>query len=915
MPEAVGRARVVARNVPLELGNARIQVERASVDLLPRGGVVDLGSRQPQMDVHAARIDLSGRTVARVARARAAKAGVRLAVHLTGQQGFEATGSFKGMPFTARGRLGASDGEFTVAPTEVDLTDRGAAVRVDVPAARASVHVPSATILGLLGAAPFPGARGRGRAKLVNPTIAWTGDQAFTLCGGLATSAGTLPIRASATVAPSPDGKLAIRVAPVQVDIPGVPTSVDLATGTATATIPRSTLARAIRSQPGWSSGRLEWLAPRTVEVSARIQVARQFVRFIGPTAALTATADLAVQGGKIQAVPEKIDVGGQGMTISYSAASQSATLHMTPAALATALTELTRGKATVEQIRWTGPSTVEATVTAEGEPFVITAQVAPVQDGRIALTLSGIQAVMDPAGDRADLSIAPSTHDIRARVSPQSMSRWLAGRGGLGAVSLSPLGGDRVKASTWTHVLGIPLPVDLQGHLAVGSDGEATLRVDQVHTFGLPILGLLHWAGKSLGALAPGRWTGDTLHLSMHLPAGLHLANLRTDNGAFEADFGSPASLFETPAGLRFDGQRLEIDPARFMPMPGTVTGFSGDATGLSVQIKVDPATLASQIHLPEGVSFDGRQFAIDPGLLTGTSIPGKLEAISGSSAGLTAEVALDSSVLGPLEALPAGVTFRNDRFVVDPASAGFQGRIVSVAGKAGGVDLQVALSRQELAGLWRSGVKGVSWNGQVLRLDPSALEPGISARAQGVVVRNGDLVADLGDGSPLPSATGPSGIHLTDAGWVKVDGDYVQGLDASVMPGAPGAPIDLATLAADHVRINAGRVFVPAAQIDALIKQSLSPARYARYRPRYVGGKIVAHVRLGPFSTTLDLSFARGADGKLELVADGFLGSLATGGRPVMAIDIGQKMGVGVAPLRTIQAGARGLDLTFGP
>ncbi|MBM3275243.1 MAG: hypothetical protein FJZ00_08820, partial [Candidatus Sericytochromatia bacterium] len=72
MPEPTGpsRARVLARNLPIDMGGAQARVAVADIALLPQGadGILDLEDRHPRLQIRAARAVLPGQEVGRLAK-------------------------------------------------------------------------------------------------------------------------------------------------------------------------------------------------------------------------------------------------------------------------------------------------------------------------------------------------------------------------------------------------------------------------------------------------------------------------------------------------------------------------------------------------------------------------------------------------------------------------------------------------------------------------------------------------------------------------------------------------------------------------------------------------------------------------------------------------------------------------------
>ncbi len=913
MSSEVRGARVLAYDVPVRLGNVEATAEAADLELLPSHGAVNLDAASHPMDVHAARIDIPGSEIEQVVQQKAAKAGVNLAVRLTGHDSFVASGKARGLPFAAKGRLSTRQGKFAAVVTSVDVTDHGLEAQVDVPAGKARVHASNAQLLQLVDGS-LSGLSGRSGAAgswIVKPRITWKSASSFELSGLLPAAMGGYPIKVDATLqAPGQGGTLGLRVGSIRVAVPGAPASVDLAAGTATAHVSLSTIGQAIQSGPGWFGGQLQWLDANHVKAQGDLVVPEPLAMFAGPTARLTATSSVAAVNGKVVAALQRLEVTGSGYSLTYTPASRSGTAHFDDAMLTGALGKIFGGKVQVQQIQSLADGQIQVQVQALGSRFSVTGQVSGVQDGKVVLQLQGIAAL--EGSSRIPVTFDPATNRIHATVPPNALAA-MPGVGTLSRYQLTPLAGDRLEARSTKRFFGIPLPVQTQGSVTLDSKGRLDYSVDSASILGVPILGMLRLAGKSLQDVEGGDWSGNTLHVTPKLPAQLRLASFHTQPGAFEVDLVPPDSVAKEARSLDLQGGHLEFDPGSILPMPGRLTSVSVDATGLSADFRVDPSSLAGLVQLPRGIAFDGQSLSIDPALALGRTLPGKLVQVSGSASGVNATVALDPALLQRLHSLPRGVQLQGDLIEVDPGAAGLPGKVESASGGANGLDVELAISRQELASLWNfHGASGLAWDGEALTIDPAALQPGARAQARGIQVRNGDLVVDLGDGTPLPTPGKPAGLYISDPGVVQAKGMDIRGLQAVVTPNAPGAPVDLTNIGSDHVAVNAGQVRVSAAQIDQMIHKVMSPADLARYQPRFVGGKVHVTVPVAFFHLGVSLAFHKTADGKLELSPTGFIGSLF-GGSHSITIDIAKSLGIDIAPLKDVQADSSGLTLTF--
>ncbi len=913
MSSEVRGARVLAYDVPVRLGSVEATAEAADLDLLPSQGAVNLDKATHPMAIHAARVDIPGSEIEQVVRRKAAGAGVNLAVRLAGHDSFVASGKARGMPFAARGRLTTRKGKFAAVLNSVDITDHGIQAQVDVQAGKARVHASNAQLLRLVeGASAGLGRRSAsGGAWLVDPELTWRSATNCVLSGKLPAALGGYPLKAEANVnQPDAKGTLGIHVGPIQVAVPGAPASVDLAAGTATAQISPSAIAKAIQAGPGWSGAKLRWLDGDHVKAQGDLVVPEPLASLVGPTARVQATASVAAVNGKVVAAVGRLQVSGDGFSLTYTPASKSGTAQVDTATLSRALDRISGGQVQVEKIQSTGDGQIQVQVKALGSLFDVTGKVAGVKDGKVVLQLEGIAALEGAA--KIPVTVDPETGRIHATVPPEALAA-LPGVSSLSQYKLTPLAGDRLAAASTRRWLGIPVPVQTVGSVALDSKGRIAYTVDGASVFGIPILGLLRMAGKSMQDLEGGHWTGNTLRLTPKLPGQLKLAAFHTQPGAFAVDLVPPESLSQAARGLDIHGNQLEFDPAEVMPLPGRVTSLSVDATGLVAGFQVDAAGLARLVRLPRGIAFDGKALSIDPEVALGRSLPGKLVKVSGSAAGVAATVALDPALLQRLHSLPRGVQLHGDTLEIEPEAAGLPGHVESVSGGPNGIDVELAISRPELAGLWHfPAASGLAWDGQALTVDPAALQPGVQVRAEGIRVHKGDLVVDVGDGTPLPAPGKAPGLYISDPGVVQAKGMDIRGLQAVVTPGSPGAPVDLAHLGRDHVKVDAGQVRVSAAQIDQMIHKVMSPADLARYQPRFVNGKVHVTVHVAFFDVGLSLAFHKTADGKLELSPDGLIGSLLGGGH-AMTIDIAKSLGIDIAPLKEVQAGSSGLTLTF--
>lgn len=940
------RARVLARNLPVEIGGAKARAVVADVDLVPGGqdGLLDLEDRNPKIDVHAARAVIPGAEVGRIARQNSAAGPVKgLEVKLLGQDRFEARGTVNGsIPFAANGRVGARGGKLQFLPGSVDLSHLGLQVHLDIPGRRADVAVPSGILIGALRGEALGGEPGAGKGPardwpLVDPRISWQDAWTFGLGAGLRVDGQVVPLTAKVALGiGSEDGWLRFGLSDVRLKAEGADVLVDLATRTARASLPADLVSTRVQesAKRELQDPRLSWNGPDFARLEGDFPMSRLLGAAAGGEARLhlVANARLAAVGGKIQASLEDVSVKGDALSFVAHPRRNAATARISTRFVEEALARMVPGGVAIRSLSWPESDRWRILADLGGAPLEASGTI-EARDGKLVL---GIASLATRAGDdQVALKLDPASNLVRASVPEKALVALLGGSAPLEGMAMKVRPGGSLQTTGRFGLWKMKVPVKLDGKLSLGQDGQPRYTVLRTHFFGLDMTGAMRFLGLSLGSLdKKGSWEGNTLRIKPGgFPAGLRLASLESREGALEVGLRPGDALPGGARGIRFDGEKLEIDPAAAFSLPGTITAVRADRQALTFEMALDRSRLQTMIRLPAGVAFDGLSFEADPSAIAGRKIPGKLQGLKAGPGGAEATFALDDDVFAPLAKLPPGIKFDGSGFRVDPKQGQpLPGRLTRVSSWDGGLKLSFALTDQELKGNFNLGKTGVAWDGHALTIDPAQNVKGL--KATGAAVVDGDLVVEVGDGrTPVPAPSPERSLTLRHKGRARLQGFLIENASVELRPRTPDSKWTLDDLASADIRVHGGKIIVPPRKLDELIRAKLGPEDYRKFSPRFDGRRLVVHVPAIVGRVPLALRATTSADGNLLLEPTGFYGNIPLlewpqrliglllkpitwliPGADGLKVDLKAASGVALPRLERADATPEGLVLDFG-
>ncbi|MBM3267591.1 MAG: hypothetical protein FJZ01_08080 [Candidatus Sericytochromatia bacterium] len=921
------RARVVARNLPLDMGGVAARVDVAEVDLLPKNpdGVLDLDDKHPKVAIRSARAIVAGDEISRIA-AKSAKGPVSdLRLRLLGQDRFEATGQAEGgIPFKASGKVGTAAGKLAFFPQGLDLTAGGAQVHLDIPGRAAKVAVPQSMLDEALAGAP-----------IARPKLTWQGPRLGTLAGALHFDGQQVPMTAKIGLGVAPDGWLRFGVSDVRLRSDGADIAVDLATRTAKITVPPAIIERKVEesARRELQNPALIWLGPN----AARLEGDVPLTRLLGPDAGpgslkLQAYADLAAKQGKIEARLNHLSLAGDDLSLTTTPATGLAAVHVS-----TALVARTLQKAKLDGLRVTEfavPAPGQWRLRADlGGTALEAAGGFEARDGKLRFDIASLD--MPSGADHIALRLDPAANLVRATVPEAALTRLIGAGAPLPDMALKLAPGGKLQTAGKFKLLGLPLPIRLDGTLSLGSDGQPRYAVARTRMVGIDVTAPLRWFGLTLGKLDPkGSWEGNTLKLAAGgLPPGMALHSLETGAGVLEVALRPDKALPGGAPGVRFDGRTLEVDPAAVLPLPGKVVSAHAGPSGFDFQIRLDGSKMDKFVKLPTGVTFDGQTFRADPSAAAGRPVPGTLTSLSAGPEGGQATIAVAPEVFAPLQKLPPGVKFDGTGFRVDPKQGkALPGRLTDARATGSGLALDLALTDKELKGDFNLGATGVAWDGQALTVDVSGGFAG--TRATGAAVVDGDLVVEVGDGQSKPAASASGRVvAINHSGRARVMGFLMDNPSVELRPKTPGGQFDLQSLDKAAITVLGGKIIVPPAKLQELIKAKLGPADYKKLEPTYDGRRLTIRFPLPIGSIPFALRFEKTRDGNLQLAPSGFFGSIPLlewpqrliglllspvtfliPGADGVKIDLKAASGVALPDLKNVDATQEGLVLDFG-
>ncbi len=919
------RARVVARNLPLDMGGVQARVEVADVDLVAKtaDGAIDFDDKHPKIEIHAARAIVSGEEIARIARESAKGPVDNLRLRLVGKDRFEARGTTDGgFPFVSHGKVGTEKGKLAFLPQALELTAKGAQIQVDIPGRAAKVAVPRALMDDALKSAP-----------LANPKLNWLNPNLAAFSAGLKVDGQTVPMTAKVALGVAADGWLRFGLSDVRLKSDGADIKVDLATRTAEVTVPPALIERKVEeaARRELRDPSLTWLGPDYAKLEGDLPLSR----LLGPKAAaenlhMVAYAKLAARSGKIEARLDQLSL--QGEALSGSASPGFATVHISAKLIERGLKQVPLGGLAVSSFDIPAPDRWRLQADLGGS--ALTAQGTFDQvDGTLRFKLSSLDM---PAGaDKIALRLDPAANLIRATVPEAALTQMLGASAPLPGLSLAVQPGGKLQTSGGFKLMGVTVPLRLDGKLSVAPDGSTRYAVETTRMFGVNVTAPLRWARKTLGDFdKKGTWEGNTLIMKpAGLPPGMKLESLETGKGVLEVALRLDQAMPGGAPGVRFDGETLAIDPAALVPLPGKITSAHAGPAGFDFQIHLDGARMDKFLKLPGGVTFDGQTFRADPSAAAGRPIPGTLTGLSAGKGGGKATFSLDPKVFAPLATLPKGVKFDGTGFRVDPKQGQpLPGKLIGARATPDGMALDLALTAAELKGDFNLGASGVAWDGHALTVDVSGGMPG--ARATGAAVVDGDLVVEVGDGkSAVPPGSAERVIKIAHKGRAKVMGFVMEDPLVELRPKSPDGAFDLQHLDKAAIAVKGGKIIVPPAKLQELIRAKLGRDDYKKFEPDFDGRRLTVHVPALIGRIPLALRFEKTSDGQLQLAPSGFFGKIPLlewpqrligllltpvtwliPGADGVKIDLKAASGVDLPGLKNVEATPEGLVLDFG-
>ncbi len=946
--ETIGpRARVLLRNMPVDIGGAKARVSVAEVDIVAKGpdGILDLEDKNPKIDIHAARAIVPGTEVNRVAKQNATASGPvkSLDIRLLGSDRFEATGTVEGgIPFSATGKVGAAGGKLAFKAKGLDVSQLGVQVHLDIPGRQAKVAVPAGILESALrgepvGAPKAPASGPKAGWPLVSPKIAWSDAKSFRLQSGLRLGADTVPVSAKVTLGVgNEDAWLRFGLSDVRLKAQGADIAVDLPARTAKVTVGADLVTAKVQeaAKRELQDPRLSWNGPNSARLEGNFPIAR----FLGQSPAgaeklhMVANATLAAKDGKIQANLQDVTVTGKSLSFVARPQQNTGTVRVSTRFIADSLKAADLGGFAVKSFNW--PAADQWKLEGDLSGTALTASGGFEQrDGKFVFHVDSLETGL--GGDKVGLQLDPAANLIRASIPEKALAAMMGGSAPLEGMTLRVRKGGDLQAAGKLGLWKLKVPVKLDGKLSLGADGQPRYAIDRTNLYGVDVSGAMRLFGLTLGSLdKKGSWQGNTLLLKPGgLPAGTKLASLETGNGVLHAGLRPNDALPGGAKGIRFDGRNLEVDPAVLLPLPGRVTAAKVDNEALTVDVALDRQKLQKLVAVPGGVTFDGAAFRAEPSAVAGRAVPGKLLALSAGAGGAEATFALDDSVFAPLSKLPAGVKFDGAGFRVDPKQGkDLPGRLTRVSGGPEGLALAFGLTASELKGKFDLGKTGVAWDGQAITIDPSHEIKGL--KATGATILDGDLVVEVGDGKTrLPESTPEKSVTLRHKGRARIQGMLIEDATIEIRPKTPDAAWSLQDIAKSDIKVLGGKVIVPAKKLDELIRAKLGRDDYKKFRPEFDGRRLTIRVPALIGSLPLALRFERSGDGKLQLAPSGFFGSIPLlewpqrligllltpvswliPGVDGLKIDLKAASGVNLPELKGAEATPEGLVLDFG-
>jgi hypothetical protein len=942
LPEPTGpsRVRVLARNLPIDLGGAQGRVAVADLELLPKGpdGILDLEDKHPKLQIHAARAIVPGRDVERLA--KDGSKGQVADLKLLGKDRFEVRGTGPdGIPFQAAGTVGAKNGKLAFLPGKVDLAAQGAQIRVDISRRLAQVSVPAALLDNALRGDPTGNSQTPAADwPLVQPILTWNAPTTGTLKTGLnvENEKQAIPLSATIKLGVSKDNWLRFGLSDVKLKHEIADIAVDLPGKKAHVSIPADQVKKKVEeaARRELENPKLTILGPNTTRLTGEIPLSR-FLGYLGGAERLSVTAEakLSAGKGKIEARLAALYVSGPSLAVFARPEQAAATIRIAPELVENAMKQGGVPGLNVTKFGWPRPDRWALEADLGGTPLKAEGDFA-LRDGSFALRITDLETVT--GGDHVDLKLDPAANLVRAKLSEKALVGMMGGAAPLSGLSLKlkPKGG--LQAAGGFTFWGMDVPVRLDGKLTLGSDGQPRYAVDTTHLLGLNVTTPMRWLGLSMQKLTgDASWNGNILTIKpAGLPAGAKLAKLETGEGTLEVAMRPEQALPTGTKGLKFDGEHLEIDPCEMFQLPGKITSASTGPGGLVFDLVFDRAKLQKFVKLPAGVTFDGTTFRAEPTAAAGRPVPGTLESLSVGSDGGKATIKLDEKVFAPLSKLPKGVVFDGAGFAVDPKQGkALPGKLIGAIAGPDGLTLDLALTETELKGNFDFGKTGVSWDGNALMITTdSAQAPG--ARATGAAVVDGDLVVEVGDGQTrLPASTAERVVQMRNPGRSRMQGFFIDGANVEIRPKSPDGAWSINDLARADIKVLGGKVVIPKPKLDELIRAKLGPEDYKKLSPEFDGRRLIVHMPIGIGRIPLALRFEKTSDGNLQLAPSGFFGNIPllewpqrligllltpvswlVPGSDGVKVDLKAASGVNLPKLQNVDATPDGLVLDFG-
>ncbi|MEB3299016.1 MAG: hypothetical protein VKO21_05970 [Candidatus Sericytochromatia bacterium] len=930
-------ARIQVRDLEVSLGQVEAKVHHGEIELGPAAGqdrlVLDEGVT-PR--VKSAEASVAPSELVDAVRAGLGEQGAAVAdgleVVLSDRDVFAVKGKMPtGEAYLLEGRVRHRGGRLLLAPTHGEARVEGLVARLNVPAGEATVRLTPKDVVERLSAVR----EASGRSHFVNPVVRPASDGQLQFSASVRDGERLIPLSAKVRPEVLQDGRLGLRLGDVRVEAAGHEARVDLTRGKASVEADWTELQRVIGGMLGplvretrvSADGTGGVKVVGTSTVGALVDLPNRRGVLGSKQVRVETSLGLApARDGRLEVAIRRFEAKGDVLQMTLDGTAGQLRTRVTREGLLALLAEVLGPDLPVKGVSRVSDGTFRARLAPGGSELEVEGSLS-VHEGNLQVRLDALS--LPGGGGRATLSGKGSA--LAATLPWPELARGLERQLPLRGLRILPAEDGRVTVEGRLSVLGVPLlPVRMQLRPSLDASGRMGADLERVQVAGAGVLGALGAVGLDLERLAgKGLFAGNRLQLeALPLPRGVEIKGMSTGEAgltlALQVD---PKALGVGPT-VTFEGSALTFAAKATLGLPGPVTGVRLEQDAVVLDAGVTRTGLVDILPPSPGMEVEGTRLVMPLGLGVGEAEATRLQGVSVGPAGATLTVDAKPLVAAAAEDLPRGMKLEGNLLRMElPRPGGLPLGARRVTVDAQGVQLVMGLPGKGLEESLPDLGPGVRWADGGLEVDLEAWAPG--AKVREARVEDGALRLSLGEADLTPPRAMGAPVRVRTEGRMTVHGFVLEDAQVLVRPPADG-PLQLDKVGPKDVSLQHGRVLVPPAKLDLLLREAMGED-HARMAPRLEGGRLV--LQDGPVGLPVVMRVDAGKDGKLKLIPTSVLGNSPVLEVPQMllgalltpltalfpedarrSVDLAKVSGAGLPPLKGARITDEGLWLDFG-